>query len=332
MTVEGTLLLRRAEVAELLSLSECVDAIEEMFRLHGEGRTRPPGILGVHVPAGGFHIKTGWMDGAESAYFVAKLNANFPQNVTRYGLPLIQGVVVLCDAENGYPLAVMDSTEITVKRTGAATAVAAKYLARKDASIATICGCGNQGRVSLLALADIFPLKRVYVYDQEPGRSGQFSADLSDLLELEVVPTGDLASAVRASDICVTCTPSTRAFMEREWVAPGAFVAAVGADSEHKQEIDPHLLTESKLVVDLLDQCAVIGELHHALDAGLLTRSDVHAELGEVVAGVKPGRSHPLETIVFDSTGMALQDVAAARVVYEKALDEGIGSRIDFAA
>src|SRR3982751_1262491 len=142
MNPDGTLILSRRDVASLLSIDDCTLAVEQVFKMHGEGKTSPPGVLGIHARDGGFHIKAGLLE-LDRTYFAAKTNANFPQNVKRFGLPLIQGVIVLCDGENGYPLALMDSIEITIQRTGAATAVAAKYLARSDSKIATVCGCGN---------------------------------------------------------------------------------------------------------------------------------------------------------------------------------------------
>src|SRR6185369_12436909 len=217
----------------------------------------------------------------------AKTNANFPQNAKRFGLPLIQGVIVLCDAENGYPLALMDSMEITIIRTGAATGVAAKYLARADASIATICGCGNQGRISLKAIAKVRTISRAYAWDLDESQAKRFADELASELGIEVKAVNDLAKAVGESDICVTCTPSKEYFLKSEYVSPGAFIAAVGADSDDKQEIDPRLIGSSKLVVDLVEQCATIGELHHALKAGLVDKRDVHAELGEIITGKK---------------------------------------------
>jgi alanine dehydrogenase len=330
MKPEGTLLLKRGDVAALLGIDECIAAVERVFRLQGEGKTEPPGVLGIHARDGGFHIKAGLLE-LDRAYFAAKTNANFPQNVKRHGLPLIQGVIVLCDGENGYPLALMDSIEITIQRTGAATAVAAKYLARSDSKIATICGCGNQGRISLRALARVLPVERVFAYDADESQARRFADELAEELRIDVSPVSELESAVRQSDICVTCTPSVQPFLKRDFVTPGTFIAAVGADSPEKQELDPSLLRGNKVVVDILEQCASIGELHHALDAGLVTTEVVHAELGEVVAGMKPGRTSPEEVVIFDSTGMALQDVVAAAAVYEKALASGKGTLINFA-
>lgn len=329
MKPNGTLLLKRREVAALLGIEECIAAVEQVFRLQGEGKAAPPGVLGVHARDGGFHIKAGVLE-LDRPYFAAKANANFPQNVKRFGLPLIQGVIVLCDAENGYPLALMDSVEITIQRTGAATAVAAKHLARPDSKVVTVCGCGNQGRISLRALKKIFPIEKALAYDQDETQARHFARELAEELHIEVEAAGELEKATRQSDIVITCTPSKQPFIKHDFISPGTFIAAVGADSPEKQELEPALMAQAKIVVDIIEQCAAIGELHHALEAGVVTRENVHAELGQVVAGVKSGRTSPEEIIVFDSTGMALQDVVAAAAVYEKAVSQGRGTLLNF--
>jgi alanine dehydrogenase len=328
VTSSTTLLLTRRDVAALLDLGQCVASVEEAFRLHGEGRATTPGILGFPYPGGGFHIKAAGLD-LSRRYFAVKVNGNYSQNPGRLGLPAIQGVIILCDADNGSPLALMDSIEITIARTGAATAVAARHLARRGSTVATVCGCGNQGRVQLRALALVCPLTRVDVFDADAARAARFAEELSAELGLDVRPAADLARSIRASDVCVTCTPSRGFFVRSEDVSPGTFLAAVGADSPEKQELDPRLVASSKLVADIRDQCAKIGELHHALAEGLMAVENVHAELGEIVAGKKPGRESDTEIIVFDSTGTALQDVAAAALVYEKAVGVGAGLRVE---
>jgi ornithine cyclodeaminase/alanine dehydrogenase-like protein (mu-crystallin family) len=315
-------------VAELLGIEECIAAVERAFRLYGEGKTQAPGILGVHAAGGGFHIKAGIMN-LERPYFVAKTNANFPNN-REIGLPTIQGVVVVCDAADGRLLALMDSIEITIIRTGAATAVAAKYLAREDAKTALICGCGSQGRISLEAIMKVRRLEKIFAYDIDRARARRFAGELSGEFEIEITEVGDPAAAARESDICVTCTTARKYFLLSEHISPGTFVAAVGADSEEKQELEPALLAAGKIVTDVLQQCATIGELHHALKDGCVSRADVYGELGEIVAGKKSGRANEDEIIVFDSTGMALQDVAAAAIVYERALESGLETRINF--
>src|ERR1700737_3681587 len=325
----GTLLLARTDVADLLSLDECIAAVNDAFRLHGEGKTATPKVLGMPATGGGFHIKAALL-GLSAPYFAAKLNGNFFHNNQRFAMPNIQGLIILCDATNGYPLAVMDSIEITTLRTGAATAVAAKHLARPDSKVAAICGCGNQGRVQLRALHRVLPLHHVYAFDLNEGQAHRFAVECSRELGIEVEVVKELATAVRRSDVCVTCTPAKKYFLQKDYIAPGTFLAGVGADSEEKQELDPQLLASNKVVADVLEQCVAIGDLHHAIAGGLMRPSNVHAELGEVVAGRKSGRTSQDEITVFDSTGTALQDVAAAAVVYDRATKQGRGSRFRF--
>jgi ornithine cyclodeaminase/alanine dehydrogenase-like protein (mu-crystallin family) len=321
------LVLSRSDVFALLTLPACIAAVEAAFRLHAEGRTLGPGVLGVHAGAGGFHIKAAGLVG-ERSYFAAKTNANFPDNPRRFGLPTIQGTVVLADATNGTPVAVMESGSVTALRTGAATAVAARYLARPDSRTATVVGCGVQGEIQVAALAAVLPLERVWLVDTDTDRAESMAAKVAAAHGIDAKAVTDLRVALRASDVCVTCTPSRRAFVSRDDVAPGTFIAAVGADSQGKQELEPALVASATLVVDVLDQCAEIGELQHALAAGLMTREQVHAELADVVAGRRPGRTRADEITIFDSTGTALQDVAAAIAVYEKACATGRGMEV----
>jgi alanine dehydrogenase len=331
MKPDEILLLTSREIRSLLTLDECIEAVEHAFRLYGEGKAIPPGVLSMHTCDGGFHVKVGLLE-LDRSYFAAKVNGNFPNNGIRFGLPTIQGVIVLCDSGNGTPMALMDSREITSLRTGAATAVAAKYLARRDSRTITICGCGNQGRVQLRALSRVCQLQTVFAYDNSEAQALRFAHELAADLKISVMAIADLGAAVRQSDICVMCTPSRQPLLGCDDVRSGTFVAAVGADNPEKQELHPSLMAKNKVVTDILEQCAVMGDLHHALDAGVLTRADVHAELGEVVAGKKPGRESEEEITIFDSTGMALQDVAAAAFLYEKAERNGSGVRLNFAA
>lgn len=314
-------------MAELLPLSACIEAVEEAFRLLGEARVPAPGTLAHPVPGGGFHVKIASI-GNERRYFAAKVNGNFPENPTSRGLPTIQGVVVLSEAEAGVPLAMLDSAEVTALRTGAATAVAARRLARPDSRIVTVVGCGVQGRVQLRALRAVLPISRVFAVDADPARARAFAAEAcAEGGPVEV--TDDLASAVASSDVCVTCTPARQPVLRRAWVRPGTFVAAVGADAPGKQELEPTLLAAGRLVVDVLEQCAEIGELAHALRAGVLTREKVAAELGQVVAGLRPGRESRDEITILDSTGTAILDVAVAALAYERAIAAGRGFAVD---
>jgi alanine dehydrogenase len=331
MQAEGTLLLRRSDVEDLLSLRDCIDAVEEVFRLQGQGKIPGSEILGVKAPNGGLHVKAGLLPHGQS-YIVAKLNTNFPVNRTQSRWPTIQGLIAVYDSENGRPLAVLDSIDITIKRTAAASAVAAKYLARKNSSVVTICGCGEQARAQLRAIHSVLPLKKVYAFDLDDRAATNLAAELSHELKIDIEPARDLSSAIPNSDLCVTCTTAREFFVRKEDVAPGTFIAAIGADDAHKQEIDPALIASAKVVVDSLEQSCAIGDTHHAIAKNLMAKEDVYAELGEIVAGKQFGRTTDDEIFIFDSTGVAMEDAVAAAAVYKKALAAGIGTHFAFAA
>src|SRR4030095_2943342 len=184
MDKTGTLLLTRRDVANLVTITECMVAIENAFGLYAKGKMMPPKVLGIHVDNGGFHIKAG-VSASDKIYFAAKTNANFPNNSKQNGLPTIQGVVVVCDGANGRLLSLMDSIEITIIRTGAATGIAAKYLALPDAKVATICGCGNQGKISLKALMEVRKLEKIYAFDIDPLQAEKFTQEFSN--EIKVI-------------------------------------------------------------------------------------------------------------------------------------------------
>lgn len=327
MTAPPLLLLTGAEVARLLPMADCISAVERGFLALAEGRAPPPGVLGTHVDGGGFHIKAAALDG----FYAAKINGNFPGNLARSGLPTIQGVVVLADARDGRPLAIMDSIELTARRTGAATALAARHLARADARVAAIIGCGRQAMSQIEALMAVRSLARVQAFDRDIERAQRF-ATAARSLGLEVVVAGGIRQAIAGADMCVTCTPSDRAILTAADVPPGLFIAAVGADNPEKQELAPDLMASARVVVDLLDQCAAIGDLHHAIAAGAMTPSQVYAELAELIGGQKPGRASDEEITIFDSSGTAIQDVAAAALVHERARAADIGVEVILAS
>ncbi len=322
---QGTLILTRQDIAALMGFDDYVKAVEQAFQLHKQGKAKLPGVVDIDAPGGAFHIKAASLT-LRHTYVAVKVNGNFPQNMVRHGLPTIQGAVLLYDGETGFPLALMDSIEITICRTGAATILGAKHLARADSTTVLICGCGNQGRISLLGLKSILPVTHAFAFDTNAHAAERFAEQMSATLGIAVTPIKALRDAARDSDIIVTCTPSRSPFLNLEDVSPGTFVAAIGADSHDKQELDPHLLVSNKLVVDTLEQCASIGELHHALKADLMDESDVYAELGDIVTARRPGRTSADETIILDTTGTAIQDVAAAAAIYERARDRGVGS------
>jgi ornithine cyclodeaminase/alanine dehydrogenase-like protein (mu-crystallin family) len=321
-----TLILTRSDIADLLSIADCITAVETAFRLYGQRALPAPSVLGVAAPNGGFHIKAGLWNGL----FVSKTNANFPDNPVRFGSSTIQGTIVVHDAGNGAALAVMDSVEITTLRTAAATAVAANYLARQDARDLAVIGCGVQGRAHTRALSHVRDIRQVVFHDSNREAAEHLAREMAIELGVRCQLADSPGAAALASDMCVTCTPSRSYLLGPEHTRPGGFIAGVGTDAESKRELSPELLAGARTVVDVLTQCAAFGDLHHALAAGAMTTSDVYAELGDIVAGQKPGRQSDDEVIVFDSTGMALQDAAAAALVLERALQRGRGQRVRF--
>ena len=322
---DGTLVLTARDVANLLDLRACIDGVEAALREHEAGHSLGPTSLELMLPNGSFHVKAAGLSWGGRSFIAAKANVNLPGNPARHGRPTIQGVLILADAEDGRPVAVMDSTVITTVRTGATTAVAARHLALPDADTITIVGCGEQGRMQLQSIAAVRRLKRAWAFDIDRDKARAYAREMSAQLGFAIDATDDLRGSIARCQICVTCTTSHAPVLTPGCLHPGLFIAAVGADNPGKQELDPRVLAGGKVVVDSLDACATGGELHHALDAGVMSRDEVHGELSGVAVGRVPGRSTGDEIFVFDSTGTALQDGAAAMLVYTNAIAAGCG-------
>jgi alanine dehydrogenase len=322
------LLLDRATIASLVSTEDCVAAVESAFSAHAHGRSLAPQLTHVDADGGEFHMKVGGLRNEASCYFTCKINGGFFGNQSKLGLPNIIGLIQLSDGTNGSPLAVLESGYITRLRTGAATAVAAKYLARPESKTVTLCGAGSQGEMQLRCLMHCLPIERVYVWSR--SGSDAFAERMSGDLQIDVRPAPDLLAATRESDVIVTCTPSTAWFLGVPHVRAGTFIAAVGADSPGKQELEPELTAQSEVVCDLVAQCSQVGELHYALAAGFTTTAQIRGELGAVIAGDCPARLNADETIIFDSTGIAFQDTAIAVLVYQRAQALGRGESFEF--
>jgi ornithine cyclodeaminase/alanine dehydrogenase-like protein (mu-crystallin family) len=318
------LVLSRGDLRALMRFEDYVEAVAEAFQLLADGRCQSPVPTEIPVQDGTFHIKAGGLLRG-SGYVAVKINGNFPSNKARHGLPTIQGAVYLADASDGRALALLDSAEITLQRTGAATALAARYLARGDAATATICGCGAQGGIQLTALRHVLNLRTVYAWDADAETARAFARRMATETGIAVHAVDELGEVTRASDAIVTCTTARAPFLGLEHVRPGTFIAAVGADNPDKSELKPELMANATVVVDVLEQALFMGDLHHAIDAGAMTVARVHAELGALANGEKPGRRSADEITIFDSTGTGIQDVAAASRAYELAKHRGVG-------
>jgi alanine dehydrogenase len=325
---KGALILKRSELSGLLQIKDYIAAMENAFGTYAREKKLGTGLLHLESDQMEYHIKAGSLKTGRT-YFGLKVNSSLFSGTLKKGIPKIKGVIILFDGESGYPLAVLDSIEITIKRTGATTAVAAKYLARKDSRVLTVCGCGNQGRIQLESLLEVLPITRVFAFDKDSDAVSGYVREMSEKTGIEILPVENLENAVRQSDVVTTCTPSRKYFLQERFVGPGTFIAAVGADSPEKQEIEEGLMLNNKVVVDILDQSAKVGELHHAIEAGLLGKENVHAEIGDIILGKASARTSDDEIIIYDATGTAIQDTAAAAICFEKALRAGAGRFIN---
>jgi ornithine cyclodeaminase/alanine dehydrogenase-like protein (mu-crystallin family) len=311
MTSPDALIITRKDVRRVMRPADYLAAVERAFSAAATGKASSPMPMHLPMARGTFHGKGGSLS-AGGDYVAIKVNGNYPDNPAELGLPTIQGAILIFDGGNGSLLAVLDSIEVSIQRTAAASALAAKHLARPESNVLLVCGCGEQGRAHADHLRAVLPIERVLLWDRDPDRAQRLAA------ELDAVAIGDLSAAARSAEIIATCTPCRGPFLDVGMVAPGTFVAAVGTDNAYKSEIAPALMASATVVTDVTAQCAEMGDLRHAVEAGVMTEADVHAELAELVAGAKHGRSSAQEIIIFDSTGTGLQDVAAAATIYER--------------
>ncbi|NQU58136.1 MAG: ornithine cyclodeaminase family protein [Rhodospirillales bacterium] len=313
-------LLGAAELRAVLTPAVCLAALEDTYRHLYAAPADSGQSVGFQTQDGKFHVKAGLLPGTHK-YFAAKVNANFPDNQQRFDLPTIQGLIVLCDGTDGRPVAILQSGELTGRRTAAATALAAKHGARPDARTLALIGCGAQARHQVEAAAGVLPIKRVIPVDREHANAEALAAWATETLGLEATPAAPVATAiadaVAASDITITCTTATHSIVTPDMVPAGCFIAAVGADNPDKRELDPRLFRNARILVDDLDQCAESGDLAHAIRAGIASLGDVAATLADLAAGAVPGRTDEDEIVIFDSTGTGVQDVAAAAAAYE---------------
>ena len=312
-----TLLLSRSVVAGLATTQDYLAAMHDAFTGLAERSYQLPDAAQVPAKGGAFHVKSASQLGPR-AMAVIKVNGNFPGNGVAWGLPTIQGFIAVLDAERGCVLALMDSAEITARRTAATSALAARYLARAGSRSLGMVGCGLQAVYHLDALRDVAAISAVRYCDPRDEVAEAFGRRVA-ALGLEGERVANPGAAARGSDIVVTVTTSSRPVLTLAEVDPGTFVAGVGADSPAKHELSPDLLKESRVVVDLLTQAVASGDFGHAVRRGVLTEQDAHAELSDIVSRRVAGRTRDDERWVFDSVGLAVQDHAAAGMILERA-------------
>ncbi len=320
--------LSEDEVKSSLTMEETIEAVEEAFREHGLGKAQmpPKSYLYYKKYDGDLRTMPAYLEELD-ATGVKVVNVH-PANPDQ-GLPTVMAVVILNSPQTGAPLAMMGGTHLTNMRTGAAGAVAAKYLARKDSRSLGLVGAGAQARTQLRGLSKIFDIEMVKVADISLERCRSLEKDCRSFLDVEYELTTEIKDACNA-DILVTTTPSRKPLVKDEWINEGTHINAIGADAKGKEELEPTLLLRSKVVVDDIAQASHSGEVNVPLTKGLLTFEGIRATIGEVVAGKVPGRIDDQEITVFDSTGLAIQDVATATKVHQNALKKGIGTKLSF--
>ena len=309
----STLLLGRKEVAGLLDMGEVMRVVEQAFRDYAAGCAQMPAKVYIRVPRGDFRAMPAAVPHAVGVKWVNVHLSNHER-----GLPSIMGVLILSDPDTAYPLAIMDATEITAYRTAATSANASRHLARPESRTLGLIGAGRQAHMHLQSHALVFPLERVRVHDVHPE-----AAEALVRCFPQFCVEATTAEQAAASDIVCTLTPSTAPVVKSAWVRPGTHINAVGADAPGKQELDPSLLASARVVVDDLTQACHAGEINVPLCRGIFSKEQVWATLGEIIAGTRPGRRDDQEITVFDSTGLAIEDVATAWMIYRRAKERG---------
>jgi len=310
------------QVRDALPLDRSIALSREAMSATAQGTALDSVLSYLPAPEGEFHLKASGLTIEGRLYVAVKIGACFYGRPAQLGLPSIVGLIQLFDGSTGQPLAVMESALITKLRTAATTAVAADALARRDARTVTICGVGEQAIAHAMALTRVRTLDQITLWGRTHTAATAAAQQLTALVpEIRVTAEADLQRAVSSADMIVTLTAARAPFLTGDLIRPGTFIAGVGSDAPDKNEIEPAVLAGATVVCDVIHQCARVGELHHAIDAGLMNTQDVAAELGAVLTGAAPGRSTQDQTIIFDSTGTAVQDTAAAVAVYRAAKD-----------
>ena len=326
MPAPKTLILGQKDVAKLVDVKSAIGAVEQAFAEYGLGRARMPPKIYLDLPefSGDFRAMPSYV----SKFKLCTLkwvNAH-PRNAA-FGLPAVMAVLIVSDPKTGFPLAIMDGTLATSLRTGAGGAVAAKYLARKDSSVVALVGCGVQARAQLVALREIFKIKDVRVWGHQKALAARFIHAMKRPGEA-MTAAKNIQECVAGADIVVTTTPSRVPLVQSGWIKEGTHINAIGADAPGKEELDPKILKRAKVVVDDFAQAAHSGEINVPVQKGIFKLKDIHASLGEIVAGRKKGRTSEREVTVFDSTGLAIQDTAVASLIYKAALKKKLGARM----
>lgn len=325
---QKTLLLTRKEIEGLVDVRQSMKAVERAFCEYGHGRVQMPSKMYLRLDKynGDFRAMPAHIEGIDRC--ALKWVNVHPGNAAK-GLPSVMATLILSDPKTGFPLCIMDGTYATNLRTGAAGGVAAKYLAGKNSSRVGLVGCGVQAKMQLFALVGSFPIEEIAVWGFKEAHVKKFIKEMKQC-GVRCTSAKTVKECVEGSDIVVTSTPSRKPLVKYAWLKEGAHINAIGADAKGKQELDVAILKKAKVVVDSWDQAAHSGEINVAVSRKVLTKKDIYGCIGEICAGKRKGRTSQTEITVFDSTGLAIQDVAIADAIYKEARKKKVGCLIDF--
>ncbi len=323
------LVLNSNDIESILVMRDVINLVEDAFREKGLKRVQMPPKVYIFFDRyeGDLRAMPAYFEGLDIAG--VKIVNSHPMNPTRYGLPTVMALIYLIDPRTGKPLCIMDGTLITGMRTGGAAGVATKYLGRRDSRVVGIVGAGFLARFHLDAFVNIMKVELVKIYDVVRSKAEQFAKRYSSIYGIDINVVDEVREAVYGVDILATLTPSRKPIVMDEWVSEGMHINAMGADAPGKEELDPAILRRAKIVVDDIEQAIHSGEINVPISRGIIRKEDIYGELGEIVAGNKPGRTSDNEITIFDSTGLAIQDVIVAWHVYREAEKRGIGRIIN---
>lgn len=315
------------EVKQLLSMSEVVEAVESAFKQKGLGRVQMPAKIYLYYTKYNGDLRAMPTSLEDLDISAVKIVNVHPDNPTKNDLPTVMAVIVLIDPTTGAPIAIIGGTTITDMRTGAAGSIAAKYLARKDSKTVGLVGAGAQARTQLMALLEMYTLEKVSVWSRTEETKKKFATEIQQAYgnAIQVIPAASIRNAVKGADIVVTTTPSRKPLVTNDMVSTGMHINCIGADAVGKEELDPNILKRAKIIVDDWAQASHSGEINVPLSRGMITKANIWAEIGEIVAGLKPGRQRQDEITVFTSTGLAVQDAVTAKIAYCKAIANKVG-------
>ena len=323
------LFLSQADVARVLTVELAFEANREAYMAYSSGNAIQPPIVSMEFrdDNGEMDIKSGY-SGLNKTVGV-KILSGFWDNPRNFDLPISMGLMTLFDGRSGRPLCVLEAGMITYYRSAAAGAYAATLLARKDAARLAVIGTGGLARMHLIATKQYFDIRDAYIYSNAPEQKAKYIADFqAQYPDIRFHDCTTAQEAVEQADIITTATPANKAIVMDAWIRSGTHINAFGCDMTGKQELEPSIFTHAKVVVDNLTECVRRGETQHCIREGLLKQEDIHAEIGEIALGQKPGRINDHEITIFDSTGMSLQDISTASRIYEKAMELGIGTKV----